>query len=106
MIATMPELAQTLFEEAGDALFLFDPDTGRIVDVNPTAQRFCGVGRPTLLKEAVDTLFLSEQSGGVRRLQRAYRTTGQFHAQDGYFLRQRAGGTWLPVNLTVARLHA
>src|SRR5258708_1845665 len=106
MIATTQELAQTLFEEAGDALFLFDPGDGRIVDVNPVAQRFSGVGRPALLKESVDTLFRSEKQGGVNRLQRAYRTTGQFHSEDGYYLRQRNDGTWLPVNLTVARLHA
>jgi len=29
------ELAQTLFEEAGDALFLFDPDTEQLIDRQP-----------------------------------------------------------------------
>jgi PAS domain S-box-containing protein len=105
MIANMQELAQTLFEEAGDALFLFDPDNGRIVEVNPMAQRLCDAGRPALLKESVESLFRSEQQGGVVRLQRACKNTGVFHSQDGYFLRQRSAGTWLPVNLTVARLH-
>jgi PAS domain S-box-containing protein len=105
MIANMQELAQTLFEEAGDALFLFDPETGRIVEVNPMAQRLCDAGRPTLLKESVESLFRSEQAGGVQRLQRACKNTGVFHSQDGFFLRQRSTGTWLPVNLTVSRLH-
>ena len=31
------ELAQALFEEGGDALFIFDPDTEQIHDANPTA---------------------------------------------------------------------
>ena len=33
------ELVQTLFEESGDALFLFDPSTDQLVDVNFTVQR-------------------------------------------------------------------
>jgi two-component system, cell cycle sensor histidine kinase and response regulator CckA len=105
MIANFQELAQTLFEEAGDALFLFDPDDGRLVEVNPTAQKFCGLSRPALLKESVNTLFRSEVHGDVARLRRAYRNTGVFHSQDGFFLRQQPSGGWLPVNLTVARLH-
>ena len=32
-------LARTLFEESGDALFLFDPDSERMLDVNAMAQR-------------------------------------------------------------------
>ena len=54
MIANIEELAQTLFEEAGDALFLFDPEDGRLVEINPMAQRFCGMSRPALLKEWLD----------------------------------------------------
>jgi two-component system, cell cycle sensor histidine kinase and response regulator CckA len=105
MIADRPELAQTLFEEAGDALFLFDPDDGRVVEVNPIAQRLSGMSRPALLKESVETLFRSDTHGGLGHLERACRTTGIFHAQDDYYLHQRAAGRWLPVNITVSRLH-
>ena len=35
-------LAQALFEESGDALFLFDPDSHQLLDANSTAQRLCG----------------------------------------------------------------
>jgi two-component system cell cycle sensor histidine kinase/response regulator CckA len=105
--ANIAELAQTLFEEAGDALFLFDPEDGRILEINPMAQRLSGMSRPDLLKESVASMFRSSQQGGITRLRRAYRVTGLFfHSQDGFFLRQRNQGTWLPVNLTVARLHA
>jgi hypothetical protein len=31
------DLAPALFQEAGDALFLFDPDDDQLLDVNPTA---------------------------------------------------------------------
>ena len=37
------DLAQVLFKEAGDALFLFDPETGQLIDVNPMAQRLSGL---------------------------------------------------------------
>src|SRR5258708_2477349 len=105
MNANLQELAQTLFEEGGDALFLFDPENGRVSDVNPMAQRLCAASRPALLDESVDTLFRSEVQGGVARLRRAYQNTGPFHSQDGFFLRKRSEGKWVPVNITVARLH-
>jgi PAS domain S-box-containing protein len=106
MIANTNELAQTLFEEAGDALFLFDPEDSRILEINPVAQRLSGMSRAELREETVETLFRSDVQGGVARLQRACKVTGVFHSQDGFYLRQRRTGTWVPVNLTVARLHA
>ena len=33
------ELGRALFEELGDALFLLDPDTDRLIEVNPVALR-------------------------------------------------------------------
>jgi len=105
MIANIQELMQTLFEEAGDALFLFKPENGRVVEVNPMAQLLSGMSRPALLEETVDALFRSEVQGGGARLRRAYQNTVSFHSQDGFFLRQRTKGGWVPVNLTVARLH-
>ncbi|HEV3437835.1 MAG TPA: PAS domain S-box protein [Gemmata sp.] len=105
MIANIQELMQTLFEEAGDALFLFKPENGRVVEVNPMAQLLSGMTRPALLEETVDALFRSESPGGSARLRRVYQNTVSFHSQDGFFLRQRTKGGWVPVNLTVARLH-
>jgi PAS domain-containing protein len=49
------ELAQTLFEEIGDAAFIVDPDTMRLVDVNPMAQRMTGLPRGELLALPVDS---------------------------------------------------
>lgn len=100
------ELAHTLFEEAGDALFLFDPDTEQIRDVNPMAQRLCGYSRRELLEMKVSYLIRSEGQGDVQRLREAFRRTGLFHSQEGFWLRQHDGGLWVPVNLTVTRLHA
>ncbi len=101
----LAELAQTLFEESGDALFLFDPESEQMLDVNPMAQRLCDRTRQELLRLRVDYLFRSELKGGMQRLRQAYRKTGPFHAQGGFLLRHRQEDTWIPVNLTITRLH-
>ena len=43
--------------------------------------------------------------GGMQRLKQASQKTGIFHSQEGFFLRTRGDGVWIPVNLTVSRLH-
>ena len=40
-------LGRALFQEAGDALFLFDPDTDRLMAVNPMAERLTGCDAPS-----------------------------------------------------------
>ncbi|MFL5244961.1 MAG: PAS domain S-box protein [Gemmataceae bacterium] len=100
------ELARTLFEESGDGLFFFDPDTERVLDVNPVGQRLCGMARKEILRHPITYLFRSEVQGGLHRLRHAYRKTGAFHSQEGFLLRHARDGMWTPVNLTVARLHA
>jgi PAS domain S-box-containing protein len=42
-------LGRALFEEAGDALFLLDPESDLLLDVNPTAERLTGFARHELL---------------------------------------------------------
>lgn len=99
------ELAQALFEGAGDALFLFDPEGEQVLDVNPIAQRLTGFSRQQLLGTHVASLFRSEVDGGLARLRHAFRKRGVFHAQEGFFLRHERDGHWIPVNLTITRLH-
>jgi PAS domain S-box-containing protein len=99
------ELSLTLFEEAGDALFLFVPETEQLLDVNPMAQRLSGYSRQDLLRMQITYLFRSEVQGGLQRLRLAYRKTGVFHSQEGFLLRHARGGVWIPVNLTITRLH-
>ena len=101
------DLAQALFEEAGDALFLFDPDTDVVQDVNPMAERLSGFSRAELLRFESSYLFrfgpadakenADSRPGvaGKRRLQHAASNTGIFHAQDGFFLRSRQDGVWV-----------
>jgi PAS domain S-box-containing protein len=99
------ELSQALFEEAGDALFLFDPETEQIMDANPMAQRLSSYSRSELLRLQATYLFRSETPGGLNRLRQAYRKTGIFHSQEGFILRTSRDGVWVPVNLTITRLH-
>jgi PAS domain S-box-containing protein len=102
-------LAQSLFEEAGDALILFDPDTDRIQDVNPLTEQLTSYSRSELLSFPATYLFRFGGQGGAhggqQRLRLAATKTGIFHSQEGYLLRNKKDGVWVPVNLTITRLH-
>jgi len=99
------ELARALFEESGDALFLLNPDSGQIVDVNPIALKLSEYSREQLLAMQATYLFRSEGQGGINRLNQATRKSGIFHSQEGFLLRTQRDGHWIPVNLTITRLH-
>jgi two-component system cell cycle sensor histidine kinase/response regulator CckA len=99
------ELFQTLFEENGDALFLFDPDSEALLDVNPTVQRLTGLTRKELLQSPVSYFFRSEVQGRLGALRHACRKTGPFHSMEGFLLRTHQSGLWVPINVTVTRLH-
>jgi PAS domain S-box-containing protein len=99
------ELGQTLFEEIGDAAFIADPVTMRLEDVNPMARRMTGLSREQLLRLSLNQLFRSDGDEGLAHLRRALSTTQTFHSQEGYLLRRGGGADWLPVNLTLTRLH-
>src|SRR4051794_23724806 len=98
-------LAQAFFEESGDALFLFDPETDQLLDANSTAQRLTGFLLRELLRISVLQLFRAEEERGVLRVQSAFRKTQVFHSQHGYSLRTFQPDAWVPVSLTVSRLH-
>jgi PAS domain S-box-containing protein len=98
------ELAQALLSEIGDALFLLDPDTDQFLEVNPVALRLTGYARTELLGFSAAYLFRFEAAGGAQRLRGAFTKTVVFHGQDGFLLRTKTD-VWLPVSLTVSRLH-
>src|SRR5947209_4324326 len=99
------ELALTLFEESGDALFLFDPESEAVIDVNPMAERLSGFPYAELLPFKITYLFRSLTQGGLNRLRTAFKRTGHFQAQEDFLLRNKQDGVWTPVNLGVSRLH-
>jgi PAS domain S-box-containing protein len=100
----LADLAQTLFHESGDALFLFDPDTERLRDVNVMAQRLCGLSVALLLRLPLSHLFRSEARGGLQQLRQACRTGTAFRARGSFFLRHARGGIWVPVHVKVTHL--
>ena len=100
------DLAQALFEEAGDALFLFDPDNDQILAVNPLAVSLSGFSKQELLKMPVSWLYRYEGRSSQHQIQRHAQHSSVFlHNRDGFELRTHDDGRWIPVNLTITRLH-
>jgi two-component system cell cycle sensor histidine kinase/response regulator CckA len=99
------ELAQTLFEEIRDAVFVVDPQTMGLIDVNPMAERLTTLSRDKLLPLSIHYLFRSNEDESLVYLKRALLTTQTFHSQEGYHLRRGQNDSWIPVNLTLTRLH-
>lgn len=98
------ELSQCLFTEANDAFFIFHPDSLRILDANPTAQRLTGYGRKTLLAMDLDELLECPDSESTEQFLQACDATTFFHSKEGYLLRCNSGPP-LAVNVSLSRLH-
>ena len=98
------EISRSLFREANDAFFLFDPHTQMIVDLNPAALRLTGLEKDAACSMRLDELFSGSGPGGLERLTQALARTGFFHSREGYFLK-RPSQSDLPVNLSVSRIH-
>src|SRR5262245_61352259 len=103
------DLARALFEESGDALFLFDPESDKLLSVNPMAEQLTGSSRPELpalpASEIVRYGNPAAAQGSEQRLGQAASHTTAFHSQEGFVLRTRKVGVWVPVNITTTRLH-
>jgi PAS domain S-box-containing protein len=100
----LPQLGQALFEEAGDALLLIDPTENRVLDANRMAERLTGYRRSELRGQPFWQLIDCPEPES-EPMEQALQQTITFHARDGYRLRCKAAPGWVPVNLTVARLH-
>ncbi|MDD3446952.1 MAG: PAS domain S-box protein, partial [Zavarzinia sp.] len=75
MIELSPSHYRTAFEYASDAIFLHDPDDGRIIEANLTSERLTGFSRAELLGQVVTIIspkrpaFSMEEA--FRRIRRA-----------------------------------
>jgi PAS domain S-box-containing protein len=98
------EISRSLFREANDAFFLFDPQTQMIVDLNPAALRLTGLEKDTACSMRLEELFAGSAPGGLDALTQALARTGFFHSREGYLLK-RPSKDPLPVNLSVSRIH-
>lgn len=101
------EVGKAVFKESADGLFLFDPDTDQLIDVNTMAERLTGFPRKQLLEQPTTywIRFSGEERQGMHRLRQAASRSSIFFSQDGFYLRTNIDGVWVPVNLTIARLH-
>ncbi|HEY3788153.1 MAG TPA: PAS domain-containing protein, partial [Urbifossiella sp.] len=81
------ELARALFEESGDALFLLDPDSDQLLNVNPVALRLTGFSREEIFHFPATNMFRIEAGGSLQKLRGAFTKTIVFHGEDGYMLR-------------------
>jgi PAS domain S-box-containing protein len=97
-------LARSLFEESEESLFLFDPDTELILDANSAAQRLTGFLLRDLLRLSVDQLFqaLPKQ---MEQMLASFRRTEVLRSHPGYEICSVQPNQWIPVSLSVARLH-
>src|SRR5439155_24908076 len=86
-------------------LFLFVPDSDVLLAVNPMAVRLCGYTQDELLKMPVTWLYRFQGRSSQQQIHRVSQHSGIFHNQDGFELRNRDGAGWVPVNLTITRLH-
>ena len=99
------DLTHALLEESGDALFLFDPETDSLLQVSRMALELTGFGRDEMMAQPATYFFRFGGKGGTRRFREAATRTGIFHSQEGFFLRCKADAVWMPVNLSISRLH-
>jgi len=98
-------LARSLFEEAGEALFLCDPESDQILDANGAAQRLTGFLLRDLLRIPVTQLFRSASPRGMKEMSRAFHTPDVVCSGPGYAVRSVQPDLWIPVNVRVSRLH-
>ena len=82
-----------------------DPDSEQLLDVSAAALRLTGFEREPLLRMPASYLFRYEAKGGKERLRAAAQKSGVHHPQEGYLLRTNRDGVWVPVSLSVSRLH-
>jgi PAS domain S-box-containing protein len=99
------DLARALFEESADALFVFNPENDQLLDVNAVALRLTGFTRTNLMRLPATYLFRFGEADRGPRFRAACRKTGIFHSQEGYYLRTQRDGVWVPVNISISRLH-
>lgn len=98
------ELAQALFQQCADALFLFDPQTERVLEVNATALKLTGFTREQLQLLEAHQLFHLVGKGDGHPGPAAVTKYGIRPSPDGYYLRTHSPTVWIPVLLTIAQL--
>ena len=98
------ELARCLFDEANDALIIFDPNSLKLLDVNPLTQRLTNRKRKELLQLSISDLFASDNSTLCQQFLNSCKETTIYHSRESHQLICGEGEP-LEVNVSVSRLH-
>ena len=96
------ELARTLFEQAEDALFIFDVQSQRILDANPAAQLRTGQALAQLLVRPIASVLRAERLNEQPALDNGVREGSLLEALDALLLPGRENP--IPVQVTITRL--
>jgi PAS domain S-box-containing protein len=91
-----------LFERAGDAIVLVEPETGRVMAANPRAERLFGRGQHDLVGRTYLDLFDEETRGRHAPLATSPGGTGEAFISDGIAI--RPDGSGCPVDVSVSAL--
>ncbi len=102
----LAELAQALFEETADAMFLFHPESEQVLETNGVAEKLTGLPRQQLLGMSMVHLLRADAEAGMQRLRKTFRKLGVCHAREGFQLRSAGDDPWIPVSLTITRIQA
>jgi PAS domain S-box-containing protein len=89
-------------DSAGDAIFLFDPDARRFVDVNRTACEQLGYSRQELLKMQPEDFTLDVNTKDINNILR--QTVGKDRLSVIEAVHQRKDGTTYPVEICIRSL--
>jgi signal transduction histidine kinase/CheY-like chemotaxis protein len=96
-------LAGALFHEAGDGLVVVSPATERILDANVKACELSEFSRADLLQLPIRNLIRHEQEW--QDWLQPVQQTMTYHGKDGFLLRTRNPARWVPVSVSISRLH-
>lgn len=96
-------LADTLFQESGDGLLLVGPADERVLDANPMACQLSEMTREELTRLNIRGLVRHEQEWQDWLL--PVQQTMAFHGKDGFLLRTKRPDKWVPVSVSISRLH-
>ncbi len=92
------ERHRALFESAPDAVFLVDPETGKVLDVNPAAQRLLGTTREGLLGRPMDEVHPRGEWARLRERLRERARAGRERVPEEARVVRR-DGTEIPVEV-------
>src|SRR5215468_7580319 len=96
-------LAGALFHEAGDGLIVVSPATERVLDANVKACELSEFSRAELLQLPIRGLIRHEQEW--QDWLQPVQQTMTYHGRDGFLLRTRNPSRWVPVSVSISRLH-